>query len=134
MKRILAVSAALALLAPALPADAKVVVKDKHHGVVVKVGPGGHHKAGHFWHRGGWSVRIHGPAYHYPRGWHYRKWAIGAILPALFLANEYYYDDYAGAGLQVPPPGYRWVRYGPDLLLVNVRTGQVEDVVEDAFE
>ena len=131
MKRILLLSAALALVA--LPTHAGVVVKENRHGVVVKVGPG-HHKAGHYWRRGKFFARIHGPAYRWPHGFHYRKWAVGAVLPAIFLADEYYYNDYAMAGLEVPPPGYRWVRYGSDLLLVNVRTGAVEDVVEDAFE
>ncbi len=56
------------------------------------------------------------------------------MLPALFLTNEYFYDDYGTAGLQAPAPGYRWVRYGDDLLLVNIRTGQVEDTAEDVFE
>jgi Ni/Co efflux regulator RcnB len=32
-----------------------------------------------------------------------------------------------------PPKGYRWVRYGPDLLLVNVRTGRISDVIYGAF-
>ena len=36
-------------------------------------------------------------------------------------------------GLEPPPPGYRWVRYGPDLLLVNVRTRRVADVIYGAF-
>jgi Ni/Co efflux regulator RcnB len=87
-----------------------------------------------FWHRGAWTVRIHGPAFRYPRGWHARRWAVGAVLPALFLTSDYYYDGYGTVGLQSPPPGYRWVRYGDDLLLVNLRTGAVEDVVEDVFE
>ncbi|HWA04616.1 MAG TPA: RcnB family protein [Rhizomicrobium sp.] len=123
---------------------AETIVKKKGpHEVVVKHRPGrpgaivvrpNERRPHQFWHRGGWSVKIHGPAFRYPRGWRYRRWAIGAILPALFLANEYYYDDYASAGLQTPPPGYRWVRYGDDLLLVNVRTGEVEDTAYDVFE
>lgn len=136
MKRILLLTAALALVAPAA-AQAGVVVKEKRHGgVEVKIGPGvGHpHQAGHFWRRGKFYVRLHGPAYRWPHGYHYRRWAVGAVLPAVFLADEYYYSDYATAGLEAPPPGYRWVRYGSDLLLVNIRTGAVEDVVEDAFE
>ncbi|HVV65027.1 MAG TPA: RcnB family protein [Rhizomicrobium sp.] len=91
-------------------------------------------RAGHFWHRGVWHVRIHAPLYRWPHGWRYRVWAIGAILPPIFFASEYYYDDYGLLGLQAPPPGYRWVRYGDDLLLVNLRTGEVEDVVYDVFD
>jgi hypothetical protein len=40
-------------------------------------------------------------------------------------------------GLLVPglgaPPDYQWVRYGPDLLLVDLTTGEVIDVVYDVF-
>jgi len=36
-------------------------------------------------------------------------------------------------GLEPPPRGYRWVRYGPDLLLVNIRTRRVADVIYGAF-
>lgn len=144
MRRILAVAAALAVLAPLATANAETVVRQHPNGRVTAKHRPGHpgavvvrpneRRPHHFWHRGAWTVRIHGPAFRYPRGWHARRWAVGAVLPALFLTSEYYYDDYATAGLQSPAPGYRWVRYGDDLLLVNVRTGQVEDTAEDVFE
>lgn len=144
MKRMLALATALSFLVPLASADAATVVKEKRSGRVVVRHVHGHpgavlvrpmeRRPHHFWHRGAWTVRLHGPAFRYPHGWHMRHWAVGAVLPALFLSSEYYYDDYAGAGLQAPPPGYRWVRYGDDLLLVNIRTGAVEDVVEDVFE
>ena len=69
----------------------------------------------------------------YPPGWAYRRWVVGAVLPALFLAPAYYYADWAAVGLSPPPPGYEWVQYGPDLLLVNVATGQVVDVAYGVF-
>ena len=69
----------------------------------------------------------------YPRGWGYRRWVVGAILPPIFLAPDYFYADWAAAGLTPPPPGYQWVRYGPDLLLVDVSTGQVVDTVYGVF-
>jgi len=76
---------------------------------------------------------VYGPAFRYPRGYAYRRWSIGAFLPSLFLASTYYYDDWRGLGIDRPPPGRRWVRYGPDLLLVNQRTRRVEDVIYDVF-
>lgn len=85
-----------------------------------------------YW-RGRWVARVRAPAFHYPRGYHYRHWAIGMRLPALFLAGVYFYDDIGPLGLEAPPPGYRWVRYGPDLLLVNLRTGDVEQVAYGVF-
>src|SRR5579859_6604238 len=69
----------------------------------------------------------------YPRGWGYRRWAIGALLPALFLAPAYYYSDWEEIGLTPPPPGFQCVQYGPDLLLVNVTTGEVVDVAYGVF-
>jgi Ni/Co efflux regulator RcnB len=76
---------------------------------------------------------VFGPAYRYPPGYAYRRWSIGAFLPSLFLASTYYYDDWRSLGFGPPPPGRRWVRYGPDLLLVNVRTRRVEDVITGVF-
>lgn len=159
MKRSLIFAAALSVLAPSLPAAsfaspaaAETVVKHKAHRTVVVRKPSNRAVAvrrshdrrivwhrppgrpGHFWHRGTWLARVHGPAFHYPRGWHYRAWVVGAILPAIFIAPDYYYDDYRALGLQAPAPGYRWVRYGDDLLLVNLRTREVEDVVYDVFD
>jgi hypothetical protein len=69
----------------------------------------------------------------YPLGWAYRQWAVGAFLPPLFLTPYYYYADWAALGLDPPPPGDQWVRYGPDLLLVDDTTGQVIDVIYGAF-
>jgi len=85
-----------------------------------------------YW-RGSWINRIHASAYRYPPGWSYRYWTIGDLLPALFLSSTYYYDNVGPLGLETPPPGYRWVRYGPDLLLVNLRTGSVEQVAYGVF-
>jgi Ni/Co efflux regulator RcnB len=78
--------------------------------------------------------RVHLAPFVYPNGWAYRRWAVGAILPPLFLAPAYYYTDWATLGLEAPQPGFQWVRYGPDILLVNVATGAVVDVVEGAVE
>jgi Ni/Co efflux regulator RcnB len=76
---------------------------------------------------------IHRPVFHYPRGYSYRRWRIGLILPRLFLASPYYFDDWAPLGVGAPPPGYRWVRYGPDLLLVQLGSGRIADVIYGAF-
>lgn len=76
---------------------------------------------------------VRGPTWRYPSGYRYRRWTIGAVLPALFLTSAYFYDDYWRMGLSGPPYGYRWVRYGPDLVLVETRTGHVADVIYGAF-
>ncbi|PXA87878.1 hypothetical protein DMC47_31065 [Nostoc sp. 3335mG] len=76
---------------------------------------------------------IHRPGWHYPPGYQYRRWTIGLLLPHLFLSSAYYFDDYANYGFGPPPYGCRWVRYGPDLLLVETRTGRIRDVIYGAF-
>ncbi len=82
---------------------------------------------------GGWHHSLRGPAFGYPPGFSYRRWGTGMILPPVFLSAPYFYDGYASLGLAPPPAGHRWVRYGPDLLLVNVYTGRVADVVDGVF-
>jgi Ni/Co efflux regulator RcnB len=76
---------------------------------------------------------VRGPRWRYPSGYRYRRWTAGLVLPALFLSSAYFYDDYWRMGLDGPPWGYRWVRYGPDLLLVDTRTGRIDDVIYGAF-
>jgi hypothetical protein len=96
--------------------------------------PGGGPPGGpQFTYRGRPFNRVHINPFIYPSGWAYRQWAVGAFLPPLFLAPSYYYPDWAALGLPPPPPGDQWVRYGPDLLLVDASTGQVVDVVNGVF-
>jgi Ni/Co efflux regulator RcnB len=82
--------------------------------------------------RGRSFVSVRAPRFDYPRGYGYRRWAIGATLPFLFLSEPYYVDyDYIG----LPPPrgGEEWVRYGPDALLVDTRNGRVIDTAYGVF-
>ncbi len=86
------------------------------------------------WNNGRWGGRpVYAPAYSYPRGYSYRRWHSGGILPALFFGSSYYYNAFDTFGLSRPPYGFRWVRYGPDLLLVNIRTGRIRDVRYGVF-
>jgi nickel/cobalt transporter regulator len=78
-------------------------------------------------------TRVHLAPFLYPPGFGYRRWVIGGILPPVFLTSAYFYADYAALGVPPPEPGFQWVRYGPDLLLVNVATGEVVDTIYDAF-
>jgi len=86
--------------------------------------------------RGSWGwngQRYRGGRFNYPSGFGYQRWVIGGILPAIFLSHAYYFADYASLGFEAPPWGYQWVRYGPDLLLVNSNNGQVMDVEYGVF-
>ncbi|HEY4265558.1 MAG TPA: RcnB family protein [Micropepsaceae bacterium] len=82
--------------------------------------------------RGRQYSAVRGSAFSYPRGWDYRHWDRGQFLPSVFLATPYYFD-YGLLGLPPPPPGARWVRNGPDALLVNVYNDRILDVIYDAF-
>ncbi len=77
-------------------------------------------------------ARYNGGAFHYPAGYGYRRWGIGQTLPLLFLSSAYEFTNYAALGLDPPPYGYEWVRYGPDVLLVQLGTGRIVDVVYGA--
>ncbi len=94
--------------------------------------PGGPAGARFTYHGRGFN-RVHLAPFVYPPGYAYRRWAVGALLPPLFLAPAYFYGGWGALGLPPPQPGFQWVRYGPDLLLVNVGTGQVVDVAYGVF-
>jgi Ni/Co efflux regulator RcnB len=81
------------------------------------------------WNGNNWGgARIAAPRYAWPRGYAYVRHPVGWIMPGVFLTSAYYYTAWATLGLVAPPPHYQWVRYGPDLLLVNTATGHVRDV------
>lgn len=72
-------------------------------------------------------------AYHAPRGFHYRRWSYGEILPRGYWSQDYWLQDYWLFGLDVPPYGFEWVRYGPDALLIDTRSGEVVQVIYGRF-
>lgn len=90
-------------------------------------------RADQWYHNGQWVGRVRAGSYSYPSGWSYRVWYGGQILPALFLTSAYYYTDVGPLGLEIPPPGYQWIRFGPDLMLVNISTGAIEQVDYGVF-
>jgi len=100
------------------------------------------HRGAEFARPGGAQFVYHGQAFErvrtapfvYPPGWGYQRWVVGAFLPPVFLVSDYWYADWDLIGLPPPPPDYRWVRYGSDLLLVDLTTGEVIDVVYDVFD
>jgi Nickel/cobalt transporter regulator len=111
------------------PPGAEIVYPGEPHRGAEFVRPGG----GQFVYRGQASERVRRAPFVYPPGWGYRRWDIGAFLPPIFLAEDYWYSDWDLIGLPPPPPDDEWVRYGPDLLLVDLTTGEVIDVVYDVF-
>jgi Ni/Co efflux regulator RcnB len=64
------------------------------------------------------------------RNWRYRTVTVGYRLEPVFYGSRYYITDYGRYHLTPPRYRYlRWIRYGDDLLLVNIRTGRVLQVV-----
>jgi hypothetical protein len=100
-------------------------------GVIVR-GPRG--RARVFAYRGRSIGVIRRPAFVWPPGYAYRRWRVHELLPVAFIAAPFFFLEYEALGLQAPPPGYHWVRYGPDLVLVNERTREIDEIVPDAVE
>lgn len=77
--------------------------------------------------------RYDGGRYVYPRGYAYRYWGNGAYLPRAYWIDRYYIGRPAIYGLPGPYRGVRWMRVGPDALLIRVRTGQIIRVVRNLY-
>ena len=74
------------------------------------------------------------PTYAAPvRGWRYRPVAVGHALPRAFYGQRYWINNPGTYRLGRPRAGTQWVRYGNDVLLVNVRTGRVVSVYNGFF-
>lgn len=74
------------------------------------------------------------PRYYSPyRDWRYQSLSIGFSLRSLFYSNQYWISDPWQYRLPEAYGPYRWVRYYDDALLVDVRTGEVVDVIQGVF-
>jgi Ni/Co efflux regulator RcnB len=58
---------------------------------------------------------------------------LGDFLPGIFFSTQYWLNDWDAYGLYPPPPGTRWVRYGPDALLIDRYSGEIIRVEYNAF-
>jgi hypothetical protein len=67
------------------------------------------------------------------RNYNYRRLGIGVFLQSLFYSNRYWINDPWQYRLPEVYGPYRWVRYYDDALLVDVRRGEVVDVIHDFF-
>lgn len=73
--------------------------------------------------------RYYSPYRHY----NYRRLGIGVFLESLFYSNRYWINDPWQYRLPEVYGPYRWVRYYDDALLVDIRRGEVVDVIHDFF-
>ena len=76
------------------------------------------------WFGGGWRPQ---------RGFYYHRWIYGEFLPFGWYDQSYWVGNYWDYGLPVPPFGYNWVRVGDDVLLINLQTGFVAEVIYGVF-
>jgi hypothetical protein len=71
--------------------------------------------------------------YYDPFGWDYYPYQIGWRLWPSYYGSRFWINDPWQYRLPYAPPGYRWVRYWDDALLVDTWTGEVVDVIHDFF-
>lgn len=71
--------------------------------------------------------------YYDPFGWRYRPYSIGWRLWPHYYRSSYWLHDPWAYRLPYAPPGYRWIRYYDDALLVDTWDGTVVDVIRDFF-
>ncbi|SFS04418.1 RcnB family protein [Sphingomonas jatrophae] len=73
------------------------------------------------------------PAYVGPqRGWRYRPVTVGYRFQPSYYGQRYWIDA-PRYRLPAARAGARWIRYGDDVALVNVRTGRVLQVYNNFF-
>ncbi len=89
------------------------------------------------WQRYRYSNRslFQGNRYDAPYGWNYgyRRFSIGFNLSYLLYDQQYWIDDPYSYRLPPVYGPYRWVRYYDDVLLVDLRNGEVVDAIYDFF-
>jgi len=66
------------------------------------------------------------------RGWVYHPINRGFVLRPAFWGPAYLVD-YGFYRLAAPRANERWIRYGDDLVLVNIRTGRVLEVIRNRY-
>ena len=71
--------------------------------------------------------------YYDPFGWGYQPYSIGWRLWPSYYSSRYWLNDPWQYRLPYAPPGYRWVRYWNDAILVDTWSGQVVDVLYNFF-
>lgn len=67
------------------------------------------------------------------RGYSYRRLSIGFSISSGFYGSRYWINNPWSYRLPEVYGPYRWVRYYDDVLLVNVYSGEVVDVIYDFF-
>lgn len=74
-----------------------------------------------------------GPYYSPYRNYRYNRFSIGLFLDQAFFGRNYWIGDPWQYRLPPAYPGTQWVRYYNDVLLVDIYSGEVLDVIYDFF-
>jgi opacity protein-like surface antigen len=74
-----------------------------------------------------------GGRYYDPYGYGYRRFHVGIQIGSPFYSSRYRIHDPYRYRLPHAGPGYAWVRYYNDVLLVDTWNGEVVDVIYDFF-
>ena len=78
-------------------------------------------------------TRYYAPSRYYaPAGYRYTTYDVGTYLPRGYYGSSYYID-YRPYGLSPPPYGYRWVRVGNDVYMVQTRNCLIAEAVLSLF-
>ncbi|MFL6830649.1 MAG: RcnB family protein [Sphingomicrobium sp.] len=77
--------------------------------------------------------RFHLGFYYDPFGWGYRPYSVGWRLWPSYYSSRYWLNNPWYFRLPYAPPGYRWVRYYDDAILVDTWNGEVIDVIYNFF-
>jgi Ni/Co efflux regulator RcnB len=80
------------------------------------------------------SQTYHVGPYHPGANYRYSRWHYGQMLPSRYRGQQYWLTEYWLFGLDVPPVGEEWIRYGPDAILVDTATGEIIQVVYGNFQ
>ena len=83
-----------------------------------------------------WSIqyRYRAPTrYIYPTGYHPYRWSVGYRMPYSYYSPRQYWVDYRAYRLPPPPYGYTWVRVDRDVVLVELASGLIRDVLFGLF-
>lgn len=68
-----------------------------------------------------------------PSGFYLRSWSYGEFFPRGWYGSGWWIVDPWRYDLPLPPPGFDWVRSGPDALLIDEYTGRIVQVVRNVF-
>jgi Ni/Co efflux regulator RcnB len=72
-------------------------------------------------------------AYVAPRGMRYNPVSVGYRFAPVFYSSQYWVNDYGTYRLPNPGYGHRWIRYGNDVVLIDIRTGRTLRVIRSFY-